>query len=386
MAYEVSFSETALGRLLLATELYILIVSSMIFSFYMREVTANSLPRSRDKRTSSFRGLHGTIYDNGLGLVGEDGTNPVGQDQSSPSWLSWNASQRHSSQMISTYGDGRRPRAEEEAERGVYPPLPKERGSSIPEDILSSSVNSSAIDPITQGISEGFSSPTIRLPSVNDNGKSSTPTAAAMATAPDSPTLPLGGIRETREINRPSRRENPTSDGSIVSSRLSGFENLLREQDELDRSIAAVRAMFVPGRSGELPRGASPDTASDHPERGRFRESSTTAYGPTSASGRSEFSLSVFPEPPQVPMIAENLRRSGLRSSTVPAPTPTQSTYSIGEQALPPVSTAEGDNVAFSASGRRTESAATHYDVTSFIGGVSTTLFPSRRLHLNFLP
>jgi hypothetical protein len=384
LAYEVSFSETSLGRLLLATELYILIVSSMIFSFYMREVTANSLPRSRGKRTSSFRGLHGTIYDNGLGLVGEDGTNPVGQGQSSPSWLSWNALQR------SSYGDGRGPRAEEEAagERGVNPPLPKERGPSIPGDIPSSSVTSSAIDPITQGISEGFSSPTVRVPSssVNDNGKSSTPTAAALATAPDSPTLPPDGIRETGEINRPSRRENPMSDGSIVSSRLSGFDDLLRERDELDRNIAAVRAMYVPGQGGELLRGASPDTASDHPERGRFRESSTTAYGPTSASGRSEFSLSVFPEPPQVPMIAGNLRRSGLRSSTVPAPTPTQSTYSIGEQAPLPVSTTEDDNVANSASGRRTESAATHYDVTSFIGGVSTILFPSRRVHLNFLP
>jgi hypothetical protein len=378
LAYEVSFSETALGRLLLATELYILVVSSMIFSFYMREVTANTLPRSHGKRTSSFRGLRGTIYDNGLGLVGEDGANPVGQGQSSPSWLSWNALQRHSGQTRASYGDGRRPRAEEnsEAERGVN--SPEERGLSIPEDIPPSSLNSSTMYPIAQGISEGFSSPTIRLPSdsVNDNGKPSTPTAAALATAPDSPTLPLDGTsRETREreINRPSSREKPTSDGSIISSQLSGFDNLLRERDELDRSIAAVRAMFVPGRSGELPRGASPDTVSDH--RSRFRESSTTAYGPTSASGRSEFSLSVFPEPPQVPMIAENLRRSALRSSTVPAPTPTRSTFSIGEQALP-VSTAEGDNVAISASARRTESAATHYDVTSFIGGVSIMVFP----------
>lgn len=354
----------------------------------MREVTAHPLTQSRDKRASSFRGLHVSFYDNGLGLVGEDGTNSIRPGQSSPSWLSGDASQRHSSQMRSSYGDGRRPRAEEEAERGVNPPLPKDRGPSIPEYIPSSSVDSSATDPITQGISEGFSSsPTVRLPSgsVNGNGNPSSPTAAVVATAPDSPTLPPDGIRDTREINRPSRKESPMSGGSIVSSQLSGFENLLREQDELDRSIAAVRAMFIPGRSGELPRGASPDTVSDHPERSRFRESSTTAYGPTSASGRSEFSLSVFPEPPQVPTIAGSLRRSALRSSVALAPTPTQSTYTIGEQALP-VSTAEGDNDAISAFGGRAESGATHYDVTSFIGGVSTIPFPSRGLHLTFLP
>jgi hypothetical protein len=343
----------------------------------MREITA-ALPSSRDKRASSFRGLHVSFYDDGLGLVGEDGTNPVRPGQSSPSWLSEDALQRHSSQLRSSSGGRRQPKSEEEAERGVNSPLPRERGPSIPEDILSSSVNSNATDPITRGISEGFSSPIVQLPSssLNDNGKS------AIA-APDSPTLPPDGITETRETNRPSRKEKPSSNGSIASSQLSGFQNLLREQNELERSIAALRAMFSPRRSGEPLRFASPDTVTDNPERSRLRESSTTAYGPTSASGRSDFSLSVFPEPPQVPLIAENLRRNGLRSSAVSAPTPTQRTYSIGEQILP-VSTAEGDNVAISASGRRTESAATQYDVTSFIGGVSTILSLSGRLLLNF--
>jgi hypothetical protein len=344
----------------------------------MREITA-ALPSSRDKRASSFRGLHVSFYDDDLGLVGEDGTNPVRPGQSSPSWLSWDGLQRHSSRLRSLSGGGRRPKSEEEAERGVNSSLSRERGPSIPEDILSSSVNSNATDPITRGISEGFSSsPTVQLPSssLNDNGKSA-------MTAPDSPTLPPDGITETRETNRPSRKEKPSSNGSIASSQLSGFQNLLREQNELERSIAALRAMFSPRRSGEPLRFASPDTVTDHPERSRLRESSTTAYGPTSASGRSDFSLSVFPEPPQVPLIAENLRRNGLRSSAVSAPTPSQMTYSIGEQVLP-VSTVEGDNVAISASGRRTESAATQYDVTSFIGGVSTILSLSGRLLLNF--
>jgi hypothetical protein len=348
----------------------------MIFTFYMREATANALRSSRDKRASSFRGLHVSFYDTNLGLVGGDNADPAAPRQSSPSWLSWIAPQRNSNQSRSPDGDRGRPRSEEEAERGVDS---KQGRPSVPDDVLSSSFNSSATDVITRGISEGFSSPTVPLPT-GTNGKSSIPTAAAMTTAPDSPTLPPDGIRETQAINR-FRTANPSSDGSMASSQLTGFDNLLREQNELEKSIAALRAMFSPGRGGEPLRGASPDTVSDHPERNRFRESSTTGYGPTSASGRSDFSLSVFPQPPQVPLLADSLRRNDLRST---AATPTQATYSIGEQVLP-ISTTDGDNVADSAPGRRTESAGTQYDVTSFIGGVPAVFFLSGRLSLNFL-
>ena len=349
----------------------------MVFSFYTRNHAAPPLPQVtqvRDKRASSFRGLHVSFYDTGLGLVGDDVTNPTGPAQSTSSWLSWNAPLRRSSQWGSSYEDERRPRSEEEAERGVNSLFSKERLPSIRDDVPPSSVDSSATDPITLGISEGFSSsPTVRLPasSVYDNGQSFTPTAAVMATSPDSPTLPSDGIRGARESNRPSRKGRQPSDGSIASSQRSGFENLLREQNELERSIAALRSMF-PGQSGEESRGGSPGTVSDRAERSRFRESSTTGYGPTSASNKSEFSLSVFPEPPQVPQITKTLPRTGRRTSMASAPTPTQMAYAVEEQVLP-VSTAE-DEVAILPFGRRTESAGTHYDVTSFIGSAPAIL------------
>jgi len=347
----------------------------MVFSFYTKVHTAPPLPQvqMRDKRASSFRGLHVSFYDTGLGLVGDDITNPTGPAQSTSSWLSWNAPLRRSSQWGSSYEDERRPRSEEEAERGVNSSFSKERLPSIRDDVPPSSVDSSATDPITRGISEGFSSPTVRLPasSVYDNGQSFTPTAAAMATSPDSPTLPSDGIRGPRESNRPSRKGRQPSDGSIASSQRSGFENLLREQNELERSIAALRSMF-PGQGGEEPRGGSPGTVSDRAEPSRLRESSTTGYGPTSASNKSEFSLSVFPEPPQVPQITATPTRTGRRTSMAPAPTPTQISYAVEEQVLP-VSTAE-DEVAILSFGRRTESAGTHYDVTSFIGSAPAIL------------
>jgi len=344
----------------------------MVFSFYTRDNAAPPLPQMRDKRASSFRGLHVSFYDTGLGLVGDDIMNPTGPGQSTSSWLSWDAPLRRSSQLGSSDNDGRRPRSEEEAERGANSFL-SERLPSIRGDVPPSSVDSSATDPITRGISDGFSSPIVQLPasSVYDNGQSSTPTAASMVTSPDSPTLPYGGIREARESNRPSRRRKQPSDGSTSSSQLSGFQNLLREQNELERSIAALRAMYVPGQSGEQPRGGSPDTVSDLPEGSRFRESSTTGYGPTSASNKSDFSLSVFPVPPQVPQITETPARTGRRSSMAPALTPTQMSYT--EEQVLPVSTAE-DEVAISAFGRRIESAGTHYDVTSFIGGAPPIL------------
>jgi hypothetical protein len=362
---KVTFSETALGRLLLAIELYILIVSSMVFTFYPREPISTPLPL-RDKRASSFYGLHVSKSDADLGLVGEDVTNSTGSPrpaaQRALSWLSWNRneSQRDSSQFRPSYEDGRRPRSDE---RGVTSsPSEKRVPFAVPDDIQPSSVNSSTTDHITRGISEGFSSSTAQLPA-NAN-----PFIPAMTTSPDSPTLGPDSITEAREPNRPFRRPNLQSDRSVASSQQSGYENLLREQDQLERSIAALKSMFSQQRSGE---GENPDAALQSSGGSKLRESSTTAYGPTSASNRSDFSLSVFPEPPEVP-VGENLSRSRPRSSSVLAP---HLSFDIGGRSFP-VSTGAFDDVTGLALGGL-ESAGTHYDVTSFIGG-ALAMFPLR--------
>ncbi len=354
----------SLGRLLLATELYILIVSSMVFSFYTRDPSATPLPISHEKRVSAE-----TFFDAGPDLDGEDNANPAARPgQGTSSWLAWNAPQRLSSQFGSSYQDGRWQRSDQEVGRSVNSFPSGERVPSMPP----SSVNSSVTEAITRAISEGFSSPTIPVGSMYNNGKLSILTAAAMTTSPDSPTLPPDRISEAGESNRSFQRTKQPSDGSIASS---GFEDLLREQKEkeLDRSIAALRGMFAPGQSGEEVGSKSPSTASDLPERSRLRESSTTAYGPISASNRSEFSLSVFPDPPEMPPITANLSRNRPQVSTPSAVTPTQSSYNIGEQAFP-VSTGEGDDVTISTFGHRTVSAGTRYDVTSFIGGAPAIL------------
>ena len=370
LLYKVSFSETSLGRLLLATELYILIVSSMVFTFYSRKSTATPSPLP-DKRASSFYGLHVSKYDADIGLAGEDDANAAGSSRPSGqralSWFSWagNVARSSSSQLRPSIENGRRPRSEEAAERGVtLSPSEKNVLFAVPDDIQRSSVNSSTTDPITRGISEGFSSSTTQLPtdSVYDDGKPFAPTAAARTASPDSPTLGPDG----------SRKPNQPSDRSFTSSRQSGYESLLREQDQLERSIAALKTMFEQGSSGEGQRNGSPDTAFQPSRRSKLRESSTTAYGPTSASNRSDFSLSVFPEPPEV-QITENLRRIRPLSSSTSALTPTQISYDIGGRSFP-VSTSGIDDVAVLALGGM-ESAGTHYDVTSFIGG-ALAMFP----------
>jgi len=137
--------------------------------------------------------------------------------------------------------------------------------------------------------------------------------------------------------------------------------------------IEALKTMFERGRSEGGRKDESSNTVSHLPGRSRLRESSTTVYGPTSASNRSDFSLSIFPEPPEQG-VTENLSRIRPRSSSVPALTPTQISFDIGRRF--PVSTTGIDDVAVLALGGM-ESVGTHYDVTSFIGGASI-MFPFR--------
>lgn len=375
LLYKVKFSETALGRLLLATELYILIVSAMVFTFYTSEPTsAPSL--LRNSRASSFYGLHVSKIDADLGLAGEDDVNPTGSSRSAVqralSWVTWsgNASQRLSSQFRPSFEDGEQPRSEEAAERGVISsPSEKRVPLAVPDDIQPSSVNSATPDYIAQRTPEGFPSFTTQLPAVTvyGNGKPSTAMSTAMTTSSDSPILGADGIAEAQERLRPSQKPIEPRRSTVTSSQVSGYEDLLREQDQLERSIAALKTVFEQTRSEGGRKDESSNTIRHLSGRSRLRESSTTAYGPTSASNRSDFSLSVFPEPPEQD-VTQNLSRIRPRSSSVPALTPTQISYGIGRSF--PISTAGIDEAAVLALGGMA-SAGTHYDVTSFIGGTS---------------
>ena len=186
-------------------------------------------------------------------MAGEDDANPTGSPRSAVqralSWLSWSgdASQRLSSQFRPSYEDGGQPRSEEATERGIISPLSEKRlPLAVPDDIQLSSVNSFTPDHITQRTPERFSSSTTQLPAdtVYGNGNPSTAMSAAMTTSPDSPMFGAEGIAEAQESNRPFRKPKEPGHSSITSSQVSGYEGLLREQDQLERSIAALKTMF----------------------------------------------------------------------------------------------------------------------------------------------
>lgn len=355
----------------------------MVFTFYFREPASAPLSL-RDKRASSFYGLHVSKIDVDLGLAGDDDAvvidaiptgSPRPAFQRALSWLSWsgNTSQRLSSQLEPSYDDGGLPRSEEAAERGIISsPFGKRVPLAVPDDIQPSSVNSSTPDHITQRIPEGFPLSTTQLlaDTVYGNGKPSGTIPATVTTPLDSPILGADGIAEAQESNSPSRKPKEPDHSSITSSQISGYEGLLREQDQLERSIAALKTMFERGR-GEGKRRESSNTVRRLSGKSRLRESSTTAYGPTSASNRSDFSLSIFPEPPEQGG-TERFSRIRPRSSSMPALTPTQISFDIGRSF--PVSTTGIDGAGVLAQGGM-ESLGTHYDVTSFIGSASA-MFP----------
>lgn len=396
LPHKVRFSDTVLGRLLLTIELYILIVVTMVFSFYTRDIAADTSRQEHSKRDSSFRGLRVSFYDAPQDFYAESNVNLTGPVPShSPSaergssWLEQNAPQRLSDQSRPTE-DGTQRRLEGEAERGVTisaseewdPPTPK----SIPSDYgqstrrrgpVSSSLHvvSPVTYPLEREISKESSTLTRQLPlgTSYDTSQPNTPPTAALISSPDSPNLGPDGIKTAREGDNPSAGgQSP----SVASSQTTAFESLLREQNELERSIAALQTLFTPpGRGAEEQRGEGSDTTSDFLERSRGRESSGTGNGrTTSASNKSDFSLSIFPEPPQTRQATRDFSLSFYQSSLLSALIPsTRISYDIGEQRFP-TSTEENDIAEF----RRPESAGTRYDVTSFIGGALCDCYMGR--------
>lgn len=390
-----AFSETTLGRLLLAAEFHILVVSIVVFTFYSTKPTEGSTRSSWSKRASSFRGLHVSFYDSGPGLPNPNRTSgvqsrpPSVQNMGMSSWLgARNTRSRPPSQFGPMPKDGKRLRAEE-SERGLgaYPSekavlsvtgdmIPDSEQSTRRDDPIhpTSAVNPSVVYPLAPAISEGPSSPALpgqfSAGSAYDTRKASSPSVpgtAAMAaslTGLDSPVLGPS-ISARRKNTRSSSSLQPLRNASFASSGASDYDYLLREID-LERSIAALREFASTGRRGEEGQ-VGRDTLSDLPERGTA-ESSTTGNRHASASGKSDFSLSVFPEPPQMRQFEVDYRvdrRSSL-SSVVLRP---RISISTAGRWFP---TSSGDGGTILELGLRTASVGTRYDVTSFIGDLTS--------------
>ncbi|KAK1229798.1 hypothetical protein PQX77_007123 [Marasmius sp. AFHP31] len=158
----------------------------------------------------------------------------------------------------------------------------------------------------------------------------------------DSPVYGLDGIMN--QETTPSRA-SPTS--------LTSLDELLRQQSELDKSIANLRLFSPQGSASPLPTDRITSSAS---------RPSRTDRTYSSISNPSEFSLSIFPDPPKFSEPERSLPSSKVSSMTIRAKRGTN----LGEQ---PGRSYNSRGAA------RLDSAGTSYDVTSFIGDLTRPNF-----------
>ncbi|KAI0051748.1 hypothetical protein FA95DRAFT_1675771 [Auriscalpium vulgare] len=424
-----AFTESTLGRFFLAVEIYIVCVFSLVWVFYPNSPSPSLVPKEH-KRASSFRGLR-LSYGEIMGPMGP--TDPILPQQRDPprldattrmssatrlsSWLIRRASGLSISgrNRLSPERDEKRLWSQDDAERAESP-MTEKGGNTLtyePSNIMTEAKQSARwLDPVYTSVMNspgGASSPAAREPAptpyrtgpispISQPGRARTrsPSTASYYTeaAPGSPAtvrpnaiLPSDRVRRT-STDSPIFGLNGTlragyySPADMISgqtsARSSGFSNLLREQTELEKSIAALR-MFAPEASAKGPSGTgSGETDSS--------VNPTSLVGRGSVSGQSEFSLSIFPEPPfaargnseQVPS-AEQISQSAQSADEMLAAArrssveliPPRMPAAMSDQTLPSSTRNSEDTLQLAPHGR-SDSQGTRYDVTSFIGDLTT--------------
>ncbi|KAF7307176.1 hypothetical protein MIND_00511200 [Mycena indigotica] len=182
--------------------------------------------------------------------------------------------------------------------------------------------------------------------------------AAPQPAAPESPTLSVG-----TKAPSPRLTSSPLSMSDQARNSGNSLDEILRQQTELDKSIAALRLISSP---------TSPDSIFQPPpepiessERAKFTRSISVSSG---KSNRSEFSLSIFPEPPPAAAaLPESLIAGGgvraRRQSLVPISAAMSDLLTDGEGISTPGTPTPAHG--------RFNSAGTQYDVTSFIGDLT---------------
>ncbi|KAJ6575378.1 hypothetical protein B0H19DRAFT_1254936 [Mycena capillaripes] len=188
----------------------------------------------------------------------------------------------------------------------------------------------------------------------------------------DSPVYGLNGIIRP---SAPAEPESPILSRRPVSSlapptpsaadreSMDSFDELLRQQTELDKSIAALRLFSPTTAVMSIPAPPEPEPDLKVNDRALIQSMSSSK----SASNRSEFSLSIFPDPPPVeqPSILPGSAPLG-RARDPPFPSRARRQSRVPRSAV-------SDNLSAPASPERMrfDSAATQYDVTSFIGNLT---------------
>ncbi|KAJ3788975.1 hypothetical protein GGU10DRAFT_261655, partial [Lentinula aff. detonsa] len=332
------FSETALGRFLQAFEVYLLIIVVMLVAFYKVPVRPtrprSSLPYVVDKKPENIRSPNTTAFNvaEPNALVDE----PQAGLAMLPRISSWITTSRRQS------GAGRQYQRNTADVEAAFRPLDR---------------TSTGVSLRYYGVG-GESFMSFPNPSFMANDESSLKSSGT-----NSPIYGLDGI-----VNQQTNRDSATP--SLHPPRrpsMSSFDELIQQQAELDRSIAALRLFSPPASFTDL---ISPETVNS----GNNRTVSTL----TTSSARSDFSLSHFPDPPTAdfPIRASfaTMRASrSKRQSRRDVPT-SFDTSSFDIPSLPNTPTRL-------APGRSFGSNATQYDVTSFIGHLTRPSLIDRPVH-----
>ncbi|KAJ3737080.1 hypothetical protein DFJ43DRAFT_1049120 [Lentinula guzmanii] len=391
------FSETALGRFLQAFEVYLLIIVVMLVAFYKVPVRPtrprSSLPYVVDKKPENIRSPNTTAFNvaEPNALVDESQAGLAMLPRIS-SWITTSRRQsgagrqyqRNTADVEAAFRPLELPSVEqpkqpapvaqeiqESAQESIWAtPSPQPelsvRDSSLfvrPIPTPAPAISSSALLPTkdqreSQPESRTSTGVSLRYYGVGGESFMSFPNPSFMAndesslksSGTNSPIYGLDGI-----VNQQTNRESATP--SLRPPRrpsMSSFDELIQQQAELDRSIAALRLFSPPASFTDL---ISPETVNSSNNR--------TVSTLTTSSARSDFSLSHFPDPPTAdfPIRASfaTMRASrSKRQSRRDVPT-SFDTSSFDIPSLPNTPTRL-------APGRSFGSNATQYDVTSFIG------------------
>lgn len=378
-----AFSETTLGRFLRALEMYILILYTLISAFHGISSQTSMLPQHNP--ASLFQaGL--SEKSRAITPVNNSIINVVRRSISSTDNIPKQSSRVSTMSRLSSWMQPRNARRGESSEQiwvqdrelglassnrgtvaptehtsptaGEFQPLPTraevnmEDKAVLPEELLAPPKDR-PFTAVSISSYYGMERDSIPYPF---------PPTLSPTRGTDSPVYGLNGIMGQRAKSRLDR-----------DSKMS-FDELLRQQTELDKSIAALR-LFSRGSMLGLDESAPPSIAASPPQKpasspkARSTSVSTNSYlgrRPDSASNRSEFSLSIFPEPPKVDteeFVVSNSRFTGTRippREILVAEEPERA----DEVPSLPVSPHQFE-------GTRFGSAGTLYDVTSFIGGQS---------------
>ncbi|KAF4623591.1 hypothetical protein D9613_001926 [Agrocybe pediades] len=362
-----AFTETALGRFLRAVEVYLLILHSLYTTF--QDIVSPPPPSSNlepfdtaGSRSGKFKGDN--ILPIAFSYPVQDTSNKpqsVANSGYRASTLSWILPRRGSPDEV------QRVDAKAHNSEKILENAPSSR-EYITQNIRPLSSVSTSSDSLQGEEVQPSAVLSLSYYTMEDASRLPQQAVSSSANQQKMEDHPGNGYLPSRRHPSPSLRrnfaKNPSPQGSVTS-----IDNLLREQSELDRSIAALRVLSSQGLGGfeEAQNPFSMDASREPTSRIVGQSGNTSRSHKTeSVSNRSDFSLSVFPDPP-VALEAE----TATRYSKINPPAPLVTTRIEGKRNPLPITIPSPTASPAVLPTAPLETGATQYDVTSFIGDLS---------------